>query len=57
MTIWTGNPPIEAGRGGSEKTKAFMPSTALTFCCMTGLICCAERDRSPQGFRITPAMP
>ena len=57
ITICTGKPPIEAGSGGSEKAKACMPSTALTFCCNTGLICWALRARSPHGFRITPAMP
>ena len=57
ITICTGRPPIEAGSGGSEKTKACMPSTALTFCCTAGLICWALRERSPQGFRMTPAMP
>ena len=57
MTICTGSPPIEAGSGGSEKAKAFIPSTALSFACSSGLICCAVRVRSSHGFRIMPAMP
>jgi hypothetical protein len=57
ITIWTGSPPIEAGSGGSEKTKAFIPSTALTLPCIRGLICWALRERSPQGLRMIPAIP
>ena len=57
ITICTGRPPIEAGSGGSEKTKALIPSTAFILACSSGLICCAERVRSPHGFRIMPAMP
>ena len=57
MTICTGSPPIVAGKGGSEKTKAAIPSTALTLPCIKGLICWALRERSPQGFRMMPAIP
>src|SRR5581483_9770121 len=57
ITICTGSPPIEAGSGGSEKTKALIPSTALNLAWSSGLICCVVRLRSFHGLNTMPAMP